>query len=76
MPSDDIFAQTVAEAARLDDDALLRDWRRLRERLEHGPYDFADGHRLRQRHFAFQKIVVERFGVEGHVARYRMAAAG
>ena len=72
----DPFAALVDELRRLDDEALLRAWRGVRAELDEDVPDFARGHRLRLRHYAFRKVAAERFGATGHVERYRTMFGG
>ena len=71
------FDQLVEELRGLGSAALMLAWREVRARLEdEGPLDLAEGHRLRQRHFAFRKVAAERFGTTGHVEHYRAMFGG
>ena len=73
---DDDFARLVGDLHRLDDTELLLAWMGVRGALDTRQPGLAEGHRLRFRHYAFRKAAVERFGAEGHVARYRAAIGG
>ena len=72
--TDDDFDRLVGDLRRLGDDELLLAWKGVREALGEPQPEFAKGHRLRFRHYAFRKVAAERFGAEGHVARYRAVA--
>ena len=74
--ANDDFDRLVGDLSRLDDSELMLAWKGVREALEEREPGFAEGHRLRLRHYAFRKVAAERFGAEGHVARYRAVAGG
>ena len=72
----DPFAAFVDELRCLGDEALMRTWHGVRERLDEGATDFGKGHQLRLRHYACRKVAAERFGATGHVERYRAMFGG
>jgi hypothetical protein len=51
---DDDFERLVGDLHRLDDTELLLAWKGVREALDTRQPDFAEGHRLRFRHYAFR----------------------
>ena len=66
------FDQLVAQASKLDDDALVEAWRinaaqlaRTRPQLP----EFRLRDELRLRHLAFRAVAIRRFGVELHLER-------
>jgi hypothetical protein len=60
----------VRDLEKLSDEALLAAWVENEAALKR---ESTNGHRLRQRHFAFRIAAVKRFGAIGHVERWRAA---
>jgi hypothetical protein len=73
LAGDDHLRATVEGLKKLSDDDLLQAWAENEAVLRRNP---ADGHSLRQRHFAFRIAAVERFGAVGHIERWRVARDG